>query len=43
MCAVERASVFCQSGKDVIDNLVIDRMGLLVGDVDLVTAQQTKA
>ena len=43
MCAMERASVFCQSGKDVIDDLVIDRMGLLVGDVDLVTAHQTKA
>jgi hypothetical protein len=43
MCAMERASVFCQSGKDVIDNLIIDRIRLLEGDVDLVTAHQTKA
>jgi hypothetical protein len=44
MCAMERASVFCQGGKDVIDEvMVIDRIRLLVGDVDLVTAHQTKA
>ncbi len=42
MCAMERASVFCQSGKDVIDDLVIDRIRLPLAGVDLVTAHQTK-